>query len=67
MTNTDNMKVLIFATALATQPHATQLILNGGFELGLTNWTIANQVGSDGAFLLQSGTTSPVNGDLVPL
>ncbi len=67
MKNTHIMKVLIFATALATQAHATQLILNGGFELGLTNWTIANQVGSDGAFLLQSGTTSPVNGDLVPL
>lgn len=42
------------------------LIANGGFESGLAGWTKADQVGSDGTFLVQSGTASPVNADLVP-
>lgn len=41
-------------------------IVNGGFEAGMTNWTVADQVGNDGSFVLQSGTTSPVNGMAVP-
>jgi hypothetical protein len=46
--------------------HAQQLITNGGFEAGFTGWTRADQVGSDGTFFLQTGTTSPVNGFPVP-
>ena len=45
---------------------ATPLILNGSFEAGLAGWTRVDQVGSDGTFFLQTGTTSPVNGDPVP-
>jgi hypothetical protein len=47
-------------------PASAQIIVNGGFESGFTGWTVANQVGSDGTFFLQSGTASPVNGDPVP-
>jgi hypothetical protein len=40
----------------------TQLIVNGGFESGLTGWTTLNQPGSAfGGFELQSGTLSPVS------
>ena len=46
--------------------NATPLILNGGFESGFTSWTRLNQLGSEGAFSLQTGTVSPVNGDPVP-
>src|SRR5215467_6229434 len=46
--------------------NATPLILNGGFESGFTSWTRVNQLGSEGAFFLQTGTLSPVNGDPVP-
>ena len=45
---------------------AASLILNGGFESGFGSWTRIDQLGSDGAFFLQSGTTSPVNGFSVP-
>lgn len=40
----------------------TGLIVNGGFESGLAGWTVADQLGSDGSFSVQTGTTSPVNG-----
>jgi len=46
--------------------HANPLILNGGFESGLTSWTRASQLGSEGDFFLQSGTLSPVFGTPVP-
>src|SRR5262252_2097616 len=55
--------VCIFASGVA---NATPLILNGGFESGLTSWTRVDQLGSEGTFFPQSGTVSPVNGDLVP-
>lgn len=42
------------------------LITNGGFESGLAGWTVADQLGSDGTFFLQSGTLSPANGFTVP-
>ena len=45
---------------------AAPIILNGGFESGFSSWTRADQLGSDGSFLLQAGTVSPVNGDPVP-
>ncbi len=47
-------------------PAAAAPILNGGFEAGFANWSRADQLGSDGTFFLQSGTSSPVNGDAVP-
>jgi hypothetical protein len=50
---------------LSTQARA-DLIVNGGFESGFANWTRADQVGSEGTFVLQTGTVSPVNGDTVP-
>ena len=43
-----------------------EVITNGGFEAGLAGWTRADQLGSEGTFFLQSGTTSPVNGFTVP-
>ncbi|TMJ47581.1 MAG: PEP-CTERM sorting domain-containing protein [Alphaproteobacteria bacterium] len=51
----------------ATSPvHAIPVIANGGFEAGLTSWTKSDQLGSEGTFLNQSGTSSPVNLDPVP-
>jgi len=55
--------VCLFASGVA---NATPLILNGGFESGFTSWTRVNQLGSEGAFSLQTGTVSPINGDPVP-
>lgn len=43
-----------------------ELIGNGGFESGFTGWTREDQLGSDGGFLIQGGTASPVNGFPVP-
>jgi len=42
------------------------VIVNGGFESGLTGWNRADQLGGDGTFSLQTGTLSPVNGTAVP-
>ncbi|MBQ5946490.1 PEP-CTERM sorting domain-containing protein [Massilia sp. ST3] len=50
---------------LVLPAHAAPIV-NGGFEAGFTNWTRADLVGSDGGFLIQSGTASPVNGITVP-
>ncbi len=58
----------VFCTALvcaAISPADAQ-ITNGGFELGFTGWTRADQLGSEGTFFLQTGTASPVNADPVP-
>jgi len=56
----------IAALALAASARADVLISNGGFEAGLTNWTAADQLGSNGTFAVQSGITSPVNATSVP-
>jgi PEP-CTERM motif len=45
---------------------AANVVNNGGFESGLSGWTRADQLGSEGTFALQTGTTSPVNADPVP-
>jgi hypothetical protein len=45
---------------------AASLILNGGFESGFGSWTRIDQLGSGGQFFLQSGTSSPIAGDIVP-
>jgi hypothetical protein len=58
------LAIVSFLTAGTAQ--ATPLILNGGFESGFLSWTRVNQLGSDGNFLLQSGTASPTNLDAVP-
>jgi hypothetical protein len=58
--------VLLVSLTLATTANATSLILNGGFESGFTSWTRADQLGSEGTFALQSGTSSPVGGNPVP-
>jgi hypothetical protein len=60
---------LIFTGTLvwALMPlQAAEIINNGGFESGLAGWITSNQLGSNGGFLLQSGTSSPVNGTSVP-
>ena len=53
--------VAALVCALAGKAHAVS-INNGGFEAGFSSWTRVDQVGSDGSFLLQSGSVSPVNG-----
>jgi hypothetical protein len=59
--------LLAYPFTLAITPaHAQQLITNGGFESAFTGWTRQDQLGSDGTFVIQTGTTSPVNGFIVP-
>lgn len=57
--------LLLTVTALiglaATPAHASSIIVNGGFEAGFTGWTRVDALGSEGTFLLQSGTASPTN------
>ena len=68
-----SIHITVFATLLIScfvvpgGLQAASLILNGGFESGFASWTRVNQLGSEGNFLLQSGTLSPTNGDPVPL
>jgi len=57
--------VATLACALCVQAHAAA-ILNGGFEAAFSNWTRADQVGSEGTFALQTGTLSPVTLTPVP-
>lgn len=54
------------ALAFVAVPAHAVPVLNGDFEAGMTNWTVADQIGSAGSFVLQSGTTSPENGMAVP-
>jgi hypothetical protein len=68
-TNIKSKAALVSAAlflAAGTSAQAALLITNGGFESGLTGWTRADQVGSDGTFFIQSGTSSPLNGFAVP-
>ena len=58
--------VLAFAGALALPAGAAPVLINGGFEAGLTGWTTLDSLGSDGTFASQSGTASPINLDAVP-
>lgn len=59
--------VALFAATTPPGALATPVIVNGGFESGFSGWTLANQVGGSGSFFIQSGTTSPVMSDAVPL
>ncbi|MFL6531400.1 MAG: hypothetical protein ACJ8KX_13090 [Chthoniobacterales bacterium] len=56
----------VLACMASSTAQAQQLITNGGFESGFAGWTRSDQVGSESTWLLQSGTTSPVNGFTVP-
>jgi len=57
----------VIALALTAAPaRADVLINNGSFEVGFASWTRTDQLGSDGTFNSQTGTTSPVNGMTVP-
>jgi hypothetical protein len=60
------LAAVVFGLAAPSSAHAIPVISNGGFESGLTSWTKADQIGSDGTFFSQSGTSSPLNGDPVP-
>lgn len=51
---------------VAAPAGAAPLLTNGGFESGLAGWTTADAIGSAGTFAVQSGSSSPVNGDVVP-
>ncbi|WP_457423964.1 hypothetical protein [Roseateles sp. P5_E7] len=57
----------VFATlgAMCTA-RAAPTIVNGGFENGFAGWTRVDQLGGDGTFQIQTGTASPLNGELVP-
>jgi len=57
---------VVLALVAAAPARAVPLIVNGGFESGFTGWTVADAIGSDGTFFLQSGTASPINSDPVP-
>jgi len=59
-------KAIALVAIISPVVQAADLISNGSFESGFSGWTRSDQIGSDGTFSLQSGTTSPVNGDPVP-
>lgn len=63
---TRHLAAVLLAALITSLPGAAQTIVNGGFESGLTGWTVADSTGSDGTFHVQTGTTSPVNGEPVP-
>lgn len=54
------------STVVPMLPPALSVIVNGGFESGLSGWTRADQIGSEGSFVVQSGTLSPVTSYPVP-
>lgn len=66
MKTTKAFRFVLFSTALAFSLPAAEVINNGGFEAGLTGWTVVNAAGGEGSFALQTGTSSPVNGFTVP-
>jgi hypothetical protein len=60
-------RVIAALALLATAgPAPAQIILASNFESGLSGWTVLNQLGSEGTFFSQSGTTSPASGFPVP-
>lgn len=59
--------VIALCCSATTMPAlSAQLIQNGGFESGFLSWSRADQLGSDGTFGVQSGTSSPLNLDPTP-
>jgi len=70
MTNLLKLKHFTAAITLScalSSTAAAGLLTNTGFESGFSGWTRTDQLGSEGTFALQSGTTSPVSGETVPL
>ena len=59
--------LIVYYALLPSSASAAPLLLNGGFENGLTSWLTTTQPGSEGAFLLQTGNTSPLSGMVVQL
>jgi hypothetical protein len=60
-------KHAVVAAALGSAAAASPAqIVNGGFEAGLTGWTVVDQAGSEGTFLVQTGTSTPLSGVAVP-
>lgn len=45
----------------AAPASAANILVNGGFESGLSGWTTADQPFGDGSFSVQDGTLSPIN------
>ncbi|MFO0808328.1 MAG: hypothetical protein U0746_06870 [Gemmataceae bacterium] len=60
---TATLVVLVLASVGS---RADVVINNGGFEAGFASWIRADQTGSNGTFLIQTGLVSPVNGTGVP-
>jgi hypothetical protein len=60
--------IALMLTSAAAPPARAdiELINNGGFEAGFASWIHQDFLASEGTFFLQTGTTSPVNGDPVP-
>ena len=63
--------ILVGAAAmalLASGAHATEQLVNGGFETGnFANWTQTDQVNGSGSFFVQSyGSTTPLSGFPTP-
>lgn len=56
----------VVLAAIVCLPADAALIVNGGFESGLSGWSTADQVGSDGSFGIQTGTMSPRTSTPVP-
>ena len=60
------MAAMAVATLASARPaQASNIILNGGFEAGLTSWVVVDEAAGSGAWFSQTGTTSPLNGFLV--
>jgi len=56
------LAVIVAASAVAGTATAGTFV-NGGFETGtFFGWSTADQAGGSGAWFIQSGTTSPLNG-----
>ncbi len=60
------LAAVLVAGACSPAAWAAPIIVNGGFENDFTGWTLADQPGSLGTFMVQSGAASPVLGDPVP-
>jgi hypothetical protein len=54
--------IAVGALVVCHAASAVALITNGGFESGLTGWTVADQAGGNGSFYAASGTTTPISG-----
>ena len=55
--------ILFPMLALAVNASATQLISNGGFETGLSGWTVTSSAGSGGSWFAGTGLSTPLTGN----